>query len=126
MDNLIHEIPLDNGLTIRFFNHTRLYYGDFYLVRLEIVCVAPLHIEYFSDAASFNDARQMLGDTAVYRKFVEQQGVPSTEIDRVQDRLIANFVAHSLPYFAGAGFPGKLVLAEYDKARNRVGRKSVQ
>jgi len=125
MENLIREIPLDNGLTIRFFNHTRLYYGDFYLVGLEIVCAAPLHKEYFSDAASFAEARQILGDAAVYRKFVEQQGVPSTEIERVQERLIANFVTHSLPYFAGSSFPGKLVLAEYDKTRNKVGRKSV-
>ncbi len=125
MENPIRLIPLANGLEICFFDRTRHYYGDFYLVKVEIVCEVPIQTNFFADEADLNEARTLLGSTAVYRRAVEQMGVPATEIERVRERLMANFEEHSLPYFAAASFPRKLVLAEVEKRRARRGRSSV-
>lgn len=124
MDSIIREITLANGLTLSFYNHTRLYYGDFYKVKVEIRCEIPVRAEYFSDQKAMTEAKTILGDVVVYSRVVEQMGVPSTEIERVLDRLMANFEAHSLPYFAAATFPQKLVRTELTRAKRRQGRST--
>ncbi|MBI1922441.1 MAG: hypothetical protein HYS23_15320 [Geobacter sp.] len=124
MNDQLLEISLPNGLSVRFVDHTRQYYGDYYLVKLEIICEAPIASEYFGEQADFEEAQRMLGSTVVYRKEVEQMGVPSTEIERVRERLVENFREHSLPYFERDEFPSKLVLGEFDKLRKKLGRFS--
>ncbi|KAF0218524.1 MAG: hypothetical protein FD174_2824 [Geobacteraceae bacterium] len=121
MDNLIREITLANGLTLRFYNQTCRYYGDIYRVKLEILCEIPVRAEYFSDQAALAEARAMLGDSVVYRRVVEKMGVPSTEIERVLERLTADFEDHSLPYFAAAAFPRKLVITEITRVKRKRG-----
>jgi hypothetical protein len=115
MGNLVRERLLPNGLTVSFYDQTRRYFGDFYLVKLEIVCKVPVIADYFGENGEFNEARSLLGDEVVYRRNVKQMGVPSTEIERVVNRLMADFETHSLPYFAACAFPQKLVCAELKK-----------
>ncbi len=115
MGNLVRERLLPNGLTVSFYDQTRRYFGDFYLVKLEIVCKVPVVADLFGGTGEFNEARSLLGDDVVYRRSVEQMGVPSTEIERVVNRLMADFETHSLPYFAAPAFPQKLVCAELKK-----------
>ncbi len=122
METLVRKIPLKNGIVILIYDHTFRYYGDFYLVKMEIVCEVPLLREYFDDEKEFAQARRLLGETASYRRFVEQMGVPSTGIDRALEIHISNFVDHSLPYFSSANFPRKFVLSQYRKAMNRLNR----
>ncbi len=122
MDKLIKKIPLANGLIIFIYDHTFRYYGDFYHVKLEIACEVSLRQEYFENENEFAQAKGILGDSASYRRFVEQMGVPSTGIERVQEIQINNFVSHSLPYFSSPDFPRKFVLSQYRKARNRLNR----
>ncbi len=125
MDTLIKKIPLENGLFIFIYDHTFRYYGDFYHVKMEIVCEVPLRQEYFESEGDYAHARQILGENARYRRFVEQMGVPSTGIERVRELLTKNFVDHSLPYFSSANFPGKFVLSQYRKAKHRLNRLPV-
>jgi hypothetical protein len=122
MDILVKKIPLGNGLVIFIYDHTYRYYGDFHLVKMEIVCKVPLRQEYFENESEYAHARQILGESASYRRFVEQMGVPSTGIERVREIQINNFVTHSLPYFSSANFPRKFVLSQYKKARSRLNR----
>lgn len=119
MKNLISELPLPNGLTVSFFDLTRRYFGDFYLVKMEIQCKVPVLPGYFVDRSDFDEAKMLLGDQVVYERTEKQMGVPSTEIERVLQRLITNFMEHSLSYFAAARFPEKLVLAELHKSTNK-------
>lgn len=122
MNDPLLEISLPNGLFVRFIDHTRQYYGDYYLVKLEIICETPVRSDYFGEQADFEEALRLLGAKAIYRKELEQMGVPATEIDRVRERLIENFREHSLPYFAREDFPSKLVLGELEKLRKKQGR----
>lgn len=115
MERIIREISLENGLTIRFIDRTHRYYGDFYRVVIEIACDVPLREEYFDNPEEFEAVRKLVGEPQRYRRHLEQMGVPSTEIDRVIDRLIAHFSAHSLPYFNSPYFPRKMFLAESRK-----------
>lgn len=119
MASLIREMTLENSLVVRFFDHTRLYYGDFYLVKVEIVCVVPLCPDYFDEHAEIEEVRRLVGDPAMYRRTVEQMGVPSTAITTVTEQLIGNFISHSLPYFSASGFPRKFLMTELARARNK-------
>ena len=122
MKNPIRELPLPNGLTVFFFDHTSRYFGDFHRVKMEIVCKVPVFAVYFEDRRAFDDARSLLSDEVVYKQSVEQMGVPSTEIERVLQRLMTNFIEHSLPYFASAQFPRKMVLAALNKVKGKKAR----
>lgn len=125
MGTLITKISLENGLSIFIYDHTFRYYGDFYHVKMEIVCQVPLRQEFFANEGEHARARKILGESAVYRRFVEQMGVPSTGIERARELLTRNFTDHSLPYFSSANFPRKFVLSQYRKAVHRLTRSPV-
>lgn len=125
MDNPIRDIPLPTGLTVSFHDQTSRYFGDYYLVKLEIVCKVPVLAGYFTEQGEYDEAGSLLGDEVVYRRSMEQMGVPSTEIERVLNRLMADFEKNSLPYFAAPAFPGKVVCAELRKIRKKKGRPPV-
>lgn len=122
MADLLRSIPLPNGLIVRVVDHTRHYYGDFYLVRLEFSCTVSLLEAYFTDRQTFDQARTLLGEIVSYRRNVDQMGVPASAIEQVREKLIDNFIVHSLPYFATPDFPKKLVLGEMRKSLRKVTR----
>lgn len=119
---LVKEHPLPNGLTVSFHDQTRCYFGDYYHVKLEIVCNVPITRECFAEEDEFREAQALLGENVAYRRNVEQMGVPSTEIERVRNRLVADFEKHSLPYFAAPAFPRKLVGTELKKMKKKMNR----
>ncbi|BEH10255.1 hypothetical protein GSUET_18670 [Geobacter sulfurreducens subsp. ethanolicus] len=119
MATILREVPLQNGLTVRFLDHTRHYFGDFHLVRLEIVCQIRLNVAYFEDVTVFEDARRLLGDDVSYRRFVEQMGVPTSSMDDVKQQLMANFMSHSLGYVSSHAFPARFVHSELERARGK-------
>ncbi|HLO26207.1 MAG TPA: hypothetical protein VK187_08830 [Geobacteraceae bacterium] len=119
MAQSIKEISLSNGLTVTFFNHTRQYFGDFHLVKMEIKCKVPVLSRYFADQEAWAEARSLLGEEIVYRRMAEQMGVPSIEICTVLDGLMVNFLENSLPYFSSALFPERMLLAEINKIKKK-------
>lgn len=119
MNKLIREIPLDNGLTVRFFDSTRRYFGDYNQVRVRIQCEVPLTEELFEDAQSYQAALKTLGARADYSKEIEQQGVPSAEIDAAIEKVVQHFVDHSLAYFNNAAFAKKLVQSELGRVKGK-------
>ncbi|MBU5637591.1 hypothetical protein KOM00_12715 [Geomonas sp. Red69] len=119
MQKLIREIPLSNGLTVRFFDATRRYFGDYHQVRIHICCEVPLSPDLFPDEESHQAAMKLLGASVSFKKDIEHQGVPSLSVDQTVERVIADFAAHSLGYFNSPGFPMKLVQAELTRARGR-------
>jgi hypothetical protein len=115
MENLIRGFALPNGLSVSLVDRTRRYFGDYNLVKLELICKITVCADYFANREEFDAALLLLGDVVVYRRNLEQMGVPSSEIAEVQNRLIADFEQHSLPYFSAPTFPRKLVVAELNK-----------
>lgn len=122
MYNCVRTFELPNGLTVFVYDATRRYYEDYHLVRLEIVCETPVLAEYFDNDELFSEARDLLGESAVYRRLLEKMGVPYAEIEAARESLIQGFECTALRYFSADGFPRKLVLSEFAKARETAGR----
>lgn len=122
MNNCIKTFELSNGLTIHIHDTTRRYYGDYHLVRLEVVCEVPLVPDYFDDCSQLSEAQALLGETAVYSRQLEKMGVPYQGIEAAREDLI-NGLETTLDYFSSEGFPRKLVLSELSKARDKSGRR---
>ncbi len=119
MTKMIREISLENGLVVRFFDHTRHYYGDFHLVKIEIACEIPLSGDYFAEQVDLEEARIRFGEAALYRRSVERMGIPTKDISAVTEQLVDNFVSHSFPYFTAPGFARRFLKAELEKGRKK-------
>lgn len=119
MKQLIREIPLDNGLTVRFFDATRRYFGDYHQVRIEIRCDVPLTPCLFQTGEEYQRALKLLGPTTSYVKNIEHQGIPTAAVDETVEKVIRHFTEHSLGYFTGDAFPKKLVQSELNRLTNR-------
>ena len=117
MKKLIREVPLANGLTLRFFDSTRRYFGDYHQVRIEISCELPLTPDLFDDDAGCQAAVKLLGPAVRFLKQVEQQGVASAAIADTVLKVIDDFLVNSLGYFQSPAFPKKLVHAELNRVR---------
>ncbi len=117
---LAREIPLENGLTVSFYQHTHRYFGDYHRIKVEIICEVPLLEEYFTCREEFAEARATLGDKAVFRRDLELMGVPSADVEQSIESVIANFSGHSLSYLASPLFPRKVVQAELSGPRRNM------
>lgn len=115
MKNLIREIPLANGLTVRFFDATRRYFGDYHQVRVKISCEVPLTAGLFDDAKAWESAVKLLGNQVRYVKDVEHQGVPTLATADAVERVIQQFIDHSLCYFEAEAFPKRFVQSELNR-----------
>lgn len=120
MKKPIREIPLANGLTVRFFDTTRRYFGDYHQVRIQINCEVPLTLDQFEDEQSYRQALKLLGESVSYRKDIEHQGVATLGVPETVENVIRHFIEHSLGYFNGAAFPRMLVHSELKRINARA------
>ena len=119
MPIVVREIPLTNGLTVRFTDKTRRYFGDYHQVRVEVTCEVPLTPQLFEDSAAYESALKVLGGQVSYQKLVEHQGVATCDTADTVDRVIRHFLEHSISYFASDSFPRRLVQSELARIGSR-------
>lgn len=91
------EIAVSNKVMVSIYDHSRVYFGDYYLVRLEVCCAFP----------GQNLAGQT--DPLAYRRFLEKMAVPSAAVEETKLALVAEFSRTSLPYLADPDFQAKYV-----------------
>jgi len=115
MKNLVRELQLSNGLTVRFFDATRRYFGDYHQVRVKISCEVSLTADLFDDAKAYEAAVKLLGPKVQYLKEVEHQGVPSLATADAVQLVIQQFIDHSLGYFQTQAFPKRFVQSELNR-----------
>lgn len=120
MKKPIREIPLANGLTVRFFDATRRYFGDYHQVRIQIRCEVPLSPGLFEDSQAHQHALKLLGPTVTYVKDIEHQGVATLSVEGAVEQVIQQFIDHSLGYFNAEAFPKKLVQSELNRVNSRT------
>ena len=120
MNNLIREIPLANGLTVRFYDATRRYFGDYHQVRIKISCQVPLSPGLFDDAQAFEAAVKLLGGKVLYQKDIELQGVPTLAVSAAVEKVISQFIENSLSYFESGAFPRRFVQSELNRVLTRA------
>lgn len=120
MKNLIREIALANGLTVRFFDATRRYFGDYHQVRVTISCEVALCAAHFEDDTAYRAAVKLLGESVQYKKEIEHQGVPTLGTSEAVENVVQQFVNHSLSYFSSEAFPKKFVQTELNRVLGRA------
>ena len=102
---LLHTQNLLNGLLVSIYDQTTVYFGDYYHVRLKIIC--SLH----SEASAWK--QHCPGNVALksvsYTRTLEKMGVPSEDVQSVKKSLLDDFDRNSLPYIASADFLNKLI-----------------
>jgi hypothetical protein len=121
--NLVKQISLENGLSVCFYDHTQRYFGDYYRVKLEIVCEVPLLPNYFTDRQAHTEAIALLGLAATYRRRAERMGVFGKDLEGSLTGLVDGFAANALPYLASPDFPRQLVAGEIAKTRLKARRQ---
>jgi hypothetical protein len=119
----IRQIKLANSLTLLFHDHSRRYFGDYHQAKVEITCRIPVLEEFFSGKEDMEDAMKTLGDSILFRRCVDQMGVPSADLGTVLDSIIENFCNHTLHYMASPAFPRKMVHMELAKTRRTVKKR---
>ena len=119
MNNILNEVHLENGLTVRLIDQTHHYFGGYYRVVLEIRCEIRVIRDFFSDQGKFAAALSLLGHTVAYSRRVEQLGVPATERVAAIERLSSHFHTNSLSYFGTPQFPEKMVRSELVKVKRQ-------
>lgn len=113
------EITLDNGLIVKFIDHSTRYFGNFHHVRLEAACEVPLTPQVVPDESLRADALKHLKKPLVYRRHLTHMGVPGEEVERAKQALVENFLRHSAGYLSAEGFFERFVLGELRKKRLR-------
>jgi len=81
---------------------TRVYFGDYHRVRLEIIC-RPTNL------TKLNRVLDSADPVPEFKRVVEKMGVPSTEVAMVRESLVRDFLNNSLKYLSAPDFPAKLV-----------------
>lgn len=105
---LLHTLNLPNGLLVSIYDQTTVYFGDYYHVRVKIIC--SLHRE--TDVWKRHCPEDAVFQSVSYSRILEKMAVPSEDVERVKKSLLNDFDRTSLPYIASAGFPKKMIDTE--------------
>lgn len=104
--DIYRRMVLDNGLEIVITDQSRVYFGDYHLVRLEIIC-----------RAGRAGAVAIAGPGAELRRVVERMGVPSAAVEAARESLVNDFLSTSLTYMNAPDFPAKLASITLKQAK---------
>lgn len=105
---------MDNGLILRFFDAGNRYFGDYHRVSVIVDTILPLDHSTLAgiDVELLTRARTRFGAALVIRKNLERMGVASAQVARVQQDLVASFLAQTRHYQSRPDFPARLLRAE--------------
>jgi len=99
------ELHLPGNHTVKIYDHSKSYFGDYCRVCLEVKCEIPLP----TLPGANGEPTGYSPDVAVYSRILEKMAVPSAEVESVRQALIAEFRRNSLPYLATPDFPARLI-----------------
>ena len=110
MNNLAtySEIIVSENCTVRFYDRSTVYFGDYHHVRLEARCDLEPPENHETSAESLLSAETLL-KPAVYIRVLERMAVPSASVEEVRIALIEDFRKHSLPYLSNPDFSLKMI-----------------
>lgn len=109
---LMEEIPLPNGLTMRVWDGSRAIASDTTKVTLRITVPVTVMEEYFSDPGEFEQFVAVFGPEIAYEYTKERTFVGTARSGKVSKGLLEDFKRDSLPYLCRAEFPARFVLSK--------------
>jgi len=101
----LHTLNLSNGLLVSIYDQTTVYFGDYYHVRVKIICSLHSGASVWKQLCPENAVLQ----SVAYTRILEKMAVPSEDVECVKKSLLNDFDRNSLPYISSAGFPKKMI-----------------
>lgn len=93
-ERVISKLALSSGSILTVYDLTKVYFGDYYHVKLEIT----------GDITSPSTDRK-----AVYRRTLEKMAVSSEMVETAIQSLLSEFELNSLPYLNSPDFADKFI-----------------
>jgi len=121
---LVDTVPLDNGLTLRLCDGSRMIAAD----RWQVVCIAIVAVpvdfpdpEILSRAGmTRNDVSDALGDPVLFEKILERNFVDASDLKLVTDGLFQSMIDSLVPYLSRPDFPGRFLIRKYQTYRQQT------
>lgn len=107
---------LDNGLEISFSDQSNRYFGDYY--RICVVATISYPLERLADQDLRLRAAAVYGGEFRVEKRLQRMGVPSADVERTRNALVADFLRQAFVYLSRADYPRLLVAAELNRQRS--------
>jgi len=108
---LLEQIKLDNGLTLKIFDLSRAIATNTVKVELSMQIKINLEKSYFADVCDYDQVRNIFGEELAYDHKTERTIVIKENEDAVREELINTFKNNLLNYLSAANFSQKLALA---------------
>lgn len=115
---LLEQMELKNGLTLKIFNLTRAIAADTVKVELSMQIKINLDRSYFTDACDYDLVKNIFGGELTYEHKTERTIVSKGDKDTVREELINTFKNNLLGYLAADNFSQKLALAMLRDIKN--------
>ena len=108
---LLEQIKLDNGLTLKIFDLSRAIAANTVKVELSMQIKINLDRSYFTTSDDYDHVRNIFGEELTYDHKAERIIVPKENKDAVREELINTFKNNLLGYLSADNFSQKLTLA---------------
>jgi hypothetical protein len=115
---LLEQIKLDNGLTLKIFDLSRAIAAKTVKVELSMQIKINLEKSYFATADDYDQVRNIFGEELAYDHKTERTIVTKENEDAVREELINTFKNNLLNYLSAANFSQKLALAMLRDIKN--------
>jgi hypothetical protein len=121
MSEIARTWVLSNGLTVKAFDDSVNYYGDFYNMKLTIISTVRVDPRYFADFrkhSHYGEVVKVLGLKTEYRREIIKAGVSGDDLSPAKAAVLDSFEVNALPYMERADFAERLVrkrFAEIEK-----------
>lgn len=112
---MLETQTLANGLKLSFADESNRYFGDYH--RILLVVKISCDLETLSDDQLRTQAIGVYGKTLDIERRFERMGVPTAEVESVQNEMIVNFMRQAATYMARPDYPARLVTTELKKHR---------
>ena len=115
---LLEEIQLSNGLTLKIFDLSRAIATNTVKVELSMQIKINLETSFFADTSDYDQVKNIFGEELTYRHKAERIIVPKENEDAVREELINTFKNNLLGYLSAANFSQKLALSMLRDIKN--------
>jgi hypothetical protein len=117
-EKLIHQMRLENGLTLELVERSKKVALDRYFISLLARMTIPVEAKWFgASPQAEHQARSIasaLGRSLVYEKKLERNFVDEKEKESIVNDFCHSIESHLARYYAHPDFPKKFILMQYE------------
>lgn len=122
-ERLVDEVNVDEKITVRLFDKSRILAGDRYYVCLEARADIPFSIEDLDGLPekekTYQVLKELYGEHIPYSYLQERHFIDKNEKEGILKAFLENFYKHKLPYLRNPLFRKGAILAKVKELRQR-------